>query len=84
MVERAQQAGVDTFLFRPKEYASREAYEHEIIAELQRRGIDLIVMAGYMRIITIGARGAILRTDDQYSSVIAAVFSRRERNRASA
>ncbi|CAH1223646.1 Phosphoribosylglycinamide formyltransferase [Paenibacillus plantiphilus] len=52
VVERAGRAGVDTFLFRPKEYASREAYESEIVAELERRDIGLIVLAGYMRIIT--------------------------------
>ncbi|WP_337103656.1 phosphoribosylglycinamide formyltransferase [Paenibacillus sp. YIM B09110] len=52
VVERARKAGVDTFLFTPKEYPSREAYETEIIAELQRRGVELIVLAGYMRIIT--------------------------------
>jgi phosphoribosylglycinamide formyltransferase-1 len=52
VVERARRAGIDTFLFRPKEYPSREVYEQEIIAELQRRGIELIVLAGYMRILT--------------------------------
>ncbi|RCW51887.1 phosphoribosylglycinamide formyltransferase [Paenibacillus prosopidis] len=52
VVERARKAGVDTFLFTPKEYPSREAYETEIIVELERRGIELIVLAGYMRIIT--------------------------------
>ncbi|MGO4183735.1 phosphoribosylglycinamide formyltransferase [Paenibacillus sp. TAF43_2] len=52
VVERARKAGVDTFLFTPKEYLSREAYETEIIAELARRGVELIVLAGYMRIIT--------------------------------
>lgn len=52
VVERARKAGVDTFLFTPKEYPSREAYETEIIAELERRGVELIVLAGYMRIIT--------------------------------
>ncbi|BBH22649.1 phosphoribosylglycinamide formyltransferase [Paenibacillus baekrokdamisoli] len=52
VVERARLAGVETFVFRPKEYASREAYEREIIAELQRRGVELIVLAGYMRILT--------------------------------
>ncbi|WP_409342913.1 phosphoribosylglycinamide formyltransferase [Paenibacillus sp. MBLB4367] len=52
VVERAEKAGVDTFAFRPKEYASREAYEAEIVQELERRGIDLIVLAGYMRILT--------------------------------
>jgi phosphoribosylglycinamide formyltransferase-1 len=51
-LERAKLAGIDTWVFRPKEYASREAYEQEIVAELQRRGVDLIVMAGYMRLVT--------------------------------
>ncbi|MFX3636350.1 MAG: phosphoribosylglycinamide formyltransferase [Candidatus Pristimantibacillus sp.] len=52
VAERAKKAGVDTYLFTPKEYPSREAYEAEILAELERRGIQLIVLAGYMRIIT--------------------------------
>jgi phosphoribosylglycinamide formyltransferase-1 len=52
VVERAKLAGIDVFVFRPKEYASREQYEAEIIAELEARQIDLIVMAGYMRLIT--------------------------------
>ncbi|WP_127496238.1 phosphoribosylglycinamide formyltransferase [Paenibacillus glycanilyticus] len=52
VVERARMAGIDTFLFVPKEYPSREAYETEILEELQRRGIELVVLAGYMRIIT--------------------------------
>lgn len=52
VIERAEKAGVPTFLFRPKAYASREAYEHEILQILQQKKIDLIVLAGYMRIIT--------------------------------
>ncbi|MNI46476.1 Phosphoribosylglycinamide formyltransferase [compost metagenome] len=52
MVERAKQANVPVFTFRPKEYASREEYEAIILEELQARQIDLVVMAGYMRIIT--------------------------------
>lgn len=52
VVQRAIQAGVDTYVFRPKEYSSREQYEIEIVAELERRRIDLIVLAGYMRLLT--------------------------------
>lgn len=52
VVERARRAGVDTWVFNPKEYASREAYEQEILSELQRRGVELVVLAGYMRILT--------------------------------
>ena len=51
-IERAEAAGIDTYVFRPKEYPSREAYERDIVAELDRRGIDLVVMAGFMRLVT--------------------------------
>lgn len=52
VIRRAEQAGVDVYAFRPKEYASREAYELEILRQLESRGVELIVLAGYMRIIT--------------------------------
>ncbi|USB33875.1 phosphoribosylglycinamide formyltransferase [Paenibacillus sp. YPG26] len=52
VVKRAEQAGVEQFLFQPKQYASREDYEREIAAELDKRSIDLIVLAGYMRLLT--------------------------------
>jgi len=52
VVERAKQAAVETFVFRPKEYASREQYEVEIARLLKARDIDVIVLAGYMRLIT--------------------------------
>lgn len=52
VMTRAQALGVETFAFRPKEYASREAYETEIAALLAARGIGLVVLAGYMRILT--------------------------------
>jgi phosphoribosylglycinamide formyltransferase-1 len=52
VVERAKQEGVRAFVFSPKDYASREIYETEIMAELDKSQIDLIVMAGYMRLIT--------------------------------
>lgn len=52
VVERASRAGVDAFVFKPKDYPNREAYESEIVAELTKRGVELIVLAGYMRILT--------------------------------
>lgn len=48
-VERAKAAGVPTFVFQAKDYASKEAYEREILDALN--GVDLIVLAGYMRLI---------------------------------
>ncbi|WP_328802909.1 phosphoribosylglycinamide formyltransferase [Saccharibacillus alkalitolerans] len=52
VVERARAAGVPIFVFTPKEYESREAYERLILAELEKAKIDLVVLAGYMRLIT--------------------------------
>lgn len=52
VVRRAEQAGVEVFAFRPKEYPNREAYEQEIVQRLEAKGIDLIVLAGYMRLLT--------------------------------
>lgn len=52
VVERAKQANVPVFAFRPKEYPNREAYESEILQKLQACGVELIVLAGYMRIVT--------------------------------
>jgi phosphoribosylglycinamide formyltransferase-1 len=52
VVERARQLGVPAFAFNPKDYASREEYEKEILDRLKVLDIDLVVMAGYMRLIT--------------------------------
>jgi phosphoribosylglycinamide formyltransferase-1 len=52
VIERATAAGVDTYVFRPKDYPDRESYEREIAAELNRRNVDLVVLAGFMRLLT--------------------------------
>jgi len=52
VVQRAQEAGVAVHTFRPKEYPSREAYEQEILELLRGRQVELVVLAGYMRILT--------------------------------
>lgn len=52
VAQRAEAAGIPALLLRPKDFASREQYEAAIVAELQRREIGLVVLAGYMRLIT--------------------------------
>lgn len=52
VVERARQASVPVFVFQPKEYAAREDYEREILHALLAHDVELIVLAGYMRLIT--------------------------------
>lgn len=43
---------LETLYLNAKEYDSREDYERAIITELQKRDIDLICLAGYMKILT--------------------------------
>jgi phosphoribosylglycinamide formyltransferase-1 len=52
VVERARQAGVPVFVFEAKQYATREDYERQILVALEQHQIELIVLAGYMRLIT--------------------------------
>lgn len=52
VVERARKAGIDCYVFDPKSYPKREDYETEIAAELEKRNVDLVVLAGYMRLLT--------------------------------
>lgn len=51
VVQRASQHGVPCFAFRPKEYASKEAYEREIVVRCEEAGVELICLAGYMRLV---------------------------------
>lgn len=51
VVERAADHGVETFVFAPKEYASKADYEREIVRRLDAAGVELICLAGYMRIV---------------------------------
>ena len=50
-VERAQEHQIPVFAFSSKDYANKEAYETSILQELRQRGVDYIVLAGYMRYI---------------------------------
>ncbi|NRS51582.1 phosphoribosylglycinamide formyltransferase [Brevibacillus sp. HB2.2] len=51
VLERAERLGIDAFVFQPKEYADKAAFEQEIVAQLQKRDISLVVLAGYMRLV---------------------------------
>lgn len=51
VVERAKAHGVECFAFSPKEYPSKEAYEAEIVARLDTKCVELVCLAGYMRIV---------------------------------
>src|SRR5699024_2907236 len=51
VIGKAASYGIETIVFDPKEYNSKEQYEEEIIKKLKRANVDWIVLAGYMRIV---------------------------------
>jgi len=50
--ERADRLGIERFTFSPKEYPSKADYEREIVRRLDEKGVDLVCLAGYMRILS--------------------------------
>lgn len=60
VVERAKAHGVPCFCFSAKEYGSKAEYEREIVRLLDEAGVELVCLAGYMRIVgevLLGAYG---------------------------
>lgn len=51
-VERAQKHGIPTEVLNHKDYASREAYDEAVVALLRQRGVELVVLAGFMRLLS--------------------------------
>jgi phosphoribosylglycinamide formyltransferase-1 len=50
-VKRANKLHINVFVFKPKQYKDKASYETEILHKLSTYNIDLVVLAGYMRII---------------------------------
>ncbi len=51
-LERARKADIPTLCINHREYASREDFDRAMVAALQAADIELVVLAGFMRIIT--------------------------------
>jgi len=51
---KAKEWGLDTLFLDPKLFPTREDYDRAIVDEVERRGIDLIGLAGYMKVLTPG------------------------------
>jgi len=48
----ARERGLETLILNPKLFPNREEYDREILKELLKREVDLVCLAGYMRILT--------------------------------
>ncbi len=51
-LKRAKKAGIETLVLDPKDFATREAFDKEVIKNLQRKKVGLVVLAGFMRLLS--------------------------------
>ncbi len=52
-LKRAEAAGIPTVVVSKKECASQKEFEEKIISALEERGIEIIVLAGFMSILSV-------------------------------
>ncbi len=50
-LERARQAGIETLVISHKDFASRDEYDATLARELKARGVELVCLAGFMRLV---------------------------------
>jgi phosphoribosylglycinamide formyltransferase-1 len=53
-LERARDAGLATAAFDHRDFADRQGFEAEIDASLRGAGVELVCLAGFMRLLTAG------------------------------
>ena len=51
VVAKAAKFGIECFTFSAKEYSSKEEYEQRIVELLDNHNVELVCLAGYMRIV---------------------------------
>lgn len=51
-LKRAKRAGIETLVLDPKDFATREAFDKEVINNLQKKKVGLVVLAGFMRLLS--------------------------------
>ena len=51
-LERARSAGVPTAVLSHKDYDSREAFDEAVLARLREHDVDVVCLAGFMRILS--------------------------------
>ena len=71
-LERAKQAGIETLMIRHKDYDGRDAFDAAMHQALNEHAIDLVCLAGFMRLLTANIYRAMVWQDDQYSPIATA------------
>lgn len=52
VIQKAERFGVESFVFSPKAYSCKAEYEKEIVKVLDAKSVELVCLAGYMRIVS--------------------------------
>ena len=50
-LQRARAAGIETLHLSPRDHADRDAYDRAIVRVLQTRNVNLVCLAGFMRLV---------------------------------
>ncbi|MFC4388988.1 phosphoribosylglycinamide formyltransferase [Gracilibacillus marinus] len=51
VIEKAKANGTPMFVFDPKQYVDKAMFETKIVEVLQEASVDLVILAGYMRLV---------------------------------
>jgi phosphoribosylglycinamide formyltransferase 1 len=51
-LERAKAAGIETVVLSHRAYPTREEYDGALVAELRARGVEVVCLAGFMRLLS--------------------------------
>ncbi len=50
-IERAKKHNTEVLITRPKEFPGKDSYYSHIAEELKNRGVELVILAGFMRVV---------------------------------
>ena len=50
-LDRARQAGIETAVLAPAQFPDRDAYDRALAATLKAKGVELVCLAGFMRLV---------------------------------
>ncbi len=50
-LERARKHNIESLVLRPKDFENNSAYYAHIAGELKKRGVSLVILAGFMRVV---------------------------------
>lgn len=51
-LERARRHGIDALVIEHRKFPSREAFDRELVAALKARNVELVILAGFMRLLS--------------------------------